>query len=643
MARPATLAAMVFAVVATAAGSLGAARPAATLLPDTTAGYVSVADVNALRAKWNETDLGRMVKDPLMQPFVEDLEAQLRSKLDKTGTRIGIELKDLDGIYGGEVCVAVIQPNGKPTEHALLLSVDVTGKVEQAQKLIDKVAGNLRQRGAQRVAEKLGGVDVVVFKLPKPANAPRAIEARYFLHENQLFATDHKQVAESIIARLTGKAKGPTLAEMPAFVQAMARCEQPDVVADVRWFVDPFNYAEVLRAAAGGRKKRGTDLLKILANQGFDAVKGVGGAVTFHEGKQDIQHKTFVYAPPVPAAKASRYRLAARMLNFPNQGDLEPQSWVPSNVATCVSFNWKMKEAFEYSKTLVDEIAGAEVFEDVLSGILRDPQGPMVDIRKDLVAHLGERATMITDIVLPVTPKSERLLVAIDVTNPKVVKRTIDKAMEKDPDAKAHKFDGQIIWEILSEQQELKVNSLQIEGIGAGEDEDEEEEEESKPVLPNSAITVLAPRDGAGGQGYLIVSTHVEFIAHLLKHWNNPQPGPLVEDADQQAVNQVLAGDFPRSFRMFSRTDEAYRATYDLIRQGKMPQAESFLGKVLNRLMGPDQPGVQRKQVIDGSKMPEFEAVQKYLGPSGAFCQSTEDGWLITGCLLPKEAPSAGP
>ena len=45
----------------------------------------------------------------------------------------------------------------------------------------------------------------------------------------------------------------------------------------MRWFIDPLRYAETMRAASGGKKKRGTDILKVLRNQGFDAIEGVGG------------------------------------------------------------------------------------------------------------------------------------------------------------------------------------------------------------------------------------------------------------------------------------------------------------------------------------------------------------------------------
>jgi len=90
------------------------------------------------------------------------------------------------------------------------------------------------------------------------------------------------------------------------------------------------------------------------------------------------------------------------------------------------------------------------------------------------------------------------------------------------------------------------------------------------------------------------------------------------------------------SFLTFTRTDEAYRATYELIRDGKMPESETILGKVLNKLLGPDEDGVLREQQIDGTKLPEFDVVRRFLGPAGANVRSLPDGWLMTGCLLAK-------
>ena len=69
-----------------------------------------------------------------------------------------------------------------------------------------------------------------------------------------------------------------------------------------------------------------------------------------------------------------------------------------------------------------------------------------------------------------------------------------------------------------------------------------------------------------------------------------------------------------------------------------MPESESMLGKLLNQVLGPDDEGVLRSQQIDGSQLPEFQTVRRYLGPAGAFVRTEEDGWFATGCLLDKQA-----
>src|SRR5437879_6215010 len=125
----------------------------------------------------------------------------------------------------------------------------------------------------------------------------------------------------------------------------------------VRWFIEPFGYAEASRAAQGGKKKRGTDLLKVLQTQGFTAVQGVGGHVFFATENVEVLHRTFAFAPPTRQGQ-EKYDLAMRMLDFPNSdpGTLEPQPWALPDVASYLSLNWKMREAFGHSETLVDAI-----------------------------------------------------------------------------------------------------------------------------------------------------------------------------------------------------------------------------------------------------------------------------------------------
>ncbi len=63
----------------------------------------------------------------------------------------------------------------------------------------------------------------------------------------------------------------------------------------------------------------------------------------------------------------------------------------------------------------------------------------------------------------------------------------------------------------------------------------------------------------------------------------------------------------------------------------------------LNRMLTTEvekEEGVLRKQKLDGSELPSFEAVRRYFGPAGRTLVSQPDGWVLTGTVLHKEAPA---
>ena len=105
--------------------------------------------------------------------------------------------------------------------------------------------------------------------------------------------------------------------------------------------------------------------------------------------------------------------------------------------------NWKLGDAWNYCGTLIDEFIGDEgAFQDVKNSLKFDPHGPRIDVDNDLVAHLGERVTLFTDNVIPITPTSERMLAAIETVKPELVAATVDKAMQSDPTAREMTIEG---------------------------------------------------------------------------------------------------------------------------------------------------------------------------------------------------------
>jgi hypothetical protein len=657
VARFASLSRTAFLLVVALAAQAPAVRawavPASeSLLPATSKLLISTQDVDEVRAKFKETQLGQLVNDPVMKPFIDDLKEQIGAKLEKAGKKLGLKWADMEGVYAGEVALAMVQPDAKDkASHATVLLVDITGKRDKADALLAKVDANQKTNKAIRSALKAGGVEMVVYSQPLEAGQKVADKAYYYIKDDVLVATDHATVATEIAGRFGGAAKD-SLATLGAFKSTMALTAQAAGGGEhhLRWFVEPFGYAEVSRAIQGGRRKRGNDMLKILKEQGFTGIQGVGGNIAFATGNEEILHRTYVYAPPAAGKMGEhakdRYSLAMRMLQFPNSvkpTDLDPQAWVMPDVASYLTFNWDMRNAFEMSKTLVDAIAGDEgVFDDIWLSLETDPNGPKINIRKELIDHLAQRVTVMSDVKLPVDAKSERLMFLVEVNKPDIVAKALDKAFKADPAAKKRMTkDGHTIWELTQEEGIAEdATDFQIEGAGfVSKDEKKDskevlvaaEEEEEDPVLPNMALTVF--------QGHLIVSTHVEYIVEFLDRFGKGGPDlagtPEFKQVDAAMKRLQSSHD---SFRFFTRTDEAYRATYELIKQNKLPQSETMLARMLNAMFKPAEEGAIRKQAIDGTKLPAYEMVMKYFGPGGFYVQSERDGWLVVGCLLKKEA-----
>ncbi len=612
-----------------------AAQPSDVLLPDTTKGYVSVEDVDLLRTEFEKTQLGVLANDPLMKPFVEDLRKQIESKMGKTEVQLNINLDDLKDVYGGEVCLAVIQPGGDAEKHAMVLLVDVTGHLKQANALLADIDKQLQAQKAKRSEQKIDGATLISYVLPKERGAKEAQSAFYFVHNDQLCATDNEDTAKEMLSRFAGDGKD-ALKDLPAYKATLADCEKAfgETPAHIRWFVEPFGYLETMRAAAGGRKKRGTDMLKVIRNQGFDAIKGAGGFVSFSVNDTEAQHRTYIYAPPVNKDGEDKYKLAARMLDFPESTDLAPQAWVPDKVTNYITLYWEMQNAFEAAKTLVDEAAGSPVFEDVLESLKKDPHGPQVDVRKDLIQRLGKRVSFFADYREPISPTCERWLIAFEAEDPVTIAKTLDKLMDADPDANERVMvigeKKQKVWEISREEAPAEVEGLDIGGPGFGDFEEEEEEEQAPPLLDHAAFTVI--------HGHLIITSHYDFMQEVLTKAGNAPSLSKAEEYTKVGAALKKLGAGQNALGFFTRSDKAYHVTYELIRQGKMPEAKSLFGNLLNGMLGPEEEGVLREQEIDGTKMPPYEKIRHNLGPAGAFMDVEEDGWSITGCLLKKEA-----
>ena len=637
-------------VAATAAAEEAAFPPSETIFPATTKAWISIPDSRGFGDAFNRSAYGQLLKDPNMKPFVESFRKQLSESGSKRIAKLGLKLEDLDAVPGGEIAAAAIGLDDGLL--ATVLLVDTTGHDKEADALLTTIEERLVERQAKkRTVEGLPEA-IRVYSLPPDADAARRDEqatrerrVAFARAPGALIVGDHAATVADILATLA-KGRADSLASLPGFAAVLKQCGQHVAAsaAPLRWYVDPFGFATAYQATNPPReKKKGPDYVAILNRQGFGAVKGAGGFLAFDDGVYELRHRAMIYAPPLEGRQPfaiDRFDGAARLLHFPDVETLAPPAWTPRDVSSWISLQWDLQNAFNSIEPLVDDVVGEEgVFDDVIASLKEDPDGPQIDVENDLVGCLGTRVTVISDYAEPIGVESERLVIAIEATDPERVAQTVAKSMSTDPDMQQVDFNGLVIWELVDRTMEIPKLEIETPGgaIAHADNDDDPRDarrrrqrlrEREEKLLPHSAVTIA--------NGHLLIASHRDFLERVLT--TSGGGVSLASSTDYSAAAVELGKALPgkSAARAFNREDEAIRPAYEMLRQGMMPKSKSMLGQLLNGLLGDGKEGHVREQKIDGSTLPEFELIRGYLGTGATGLQTLADGWYITGFTLPK-------
>ncbi len=594
--------------------------PAEDLFPDSTRLFVSIPDPALYRSRWQQTELGKLFRDPLMKPFAEDLRRQLDAKIAQTSTRLGLRWQDLEGVAGGEMAFGlVLLPD--ETRPALALAAKLSNDTKHWEALQQKIRQELIGRGGQERIEQPASYQLHIWSFPPSRDNPQPAPAVFAQHRGWLIASDHQQVALGFLRRLDGEGND-VLANWPDYRTVMERARRGAVrQAHLRWFLVPLDVAQSLRDAQTTRE-RGRDKIRILREQGFASIRAVGGLLELGTEGFDSLYEIYVYAP------AQERILAARMLQFPTEPRLAVPTWVPAQVSGFLMANWQMREAFEASKTLIDAMAGSEVFEDALRDIEVDPNGLRINLRREFIAYLGTRVYMLTRNSEPVTPQSEQRLIAVELTEPARVEATLTRALPRDPNVKIRKYGSYTVWEIIRKEnlQQTRPQGFQ----GFRRDQTTSGPTSDRQLFKNGAMAVAF--------GYLFCATDVDFLGKFLT--TAREQAPLSEATGFRAVEAALSplgNASDECCRYYVYLGDALKTDYELFRTGKMVDSETLLGQLLNYFLAPDEEGLKRKPLLDGSKLPEFSKIRQYLQHGGFRVFAEPDGWRIVGGLVSRQ------
>jgi hypothetical protein len=631
---------LIFALLFGFAGPLSAAEPKAeTLFPQTTVGFVSVADANDARERWERTQFGQMANDKAFKPFVEHIRTQLNERFGNLPDRLGVTWEELSAAAGGEAAIGMVAKQGRTAR--LVAVVDTTGHATERETLLGKIDVRLTERGAKKAIEDVAGVKVTTYTLPLKEDETKQRTATYFTKGELLCGSDDLAEAKALLASYGGAAKdrltaNATYSETFRRVNAESKSLEPTLT----WFIDPFAFDSALRTVAERKNSDNRDLMRILQEQGFGAIKGVGGHVTLSPDlSRDVVHRTAVYAPPKAGATGKKavekYDLAMRMLELGNRDDLTAEEWVPRMVASYRTVSIDVQNAFDNVASIFDAMAGYEdAFKTTMEGFEKDPFGPKINIRKELVEHLGSRVTVVTDYSLPITPDCERYLIVIDAKNPEALSSSIGKLMESDG-AEVKKVGDQSYWELVPEEEVITESGVDSDllDLGDGSTEEAADGPTEDRVLRRAAVCVH--------KGRLVIASDVELLEQALFGVTSQEQlsGAMDYQAAMDSLGELIGPQ--RCVVSFTRGDEALRPSYELLRAGQMPKSQTFFGRFLNEMFTSkedEEKGIARKQQINASDLPSFEVARRYFAPVARAIRSDDDGWFITGVLLNKGA-----
>ena len=278
------------------------------LLPDTVAGLVRIPNLPRFCEAWENTSLGKLLEDEAMQPFIEAQRQRAKNYLEAFDNKVGIRPEDLYNVASGELVISWLPfPNDKRRPFALCVIADVRGRAKEADAAIEKLDKDLQAANwIRKDTEHLGQTIRVYSTEPTPGQF-KVEQIVITLDETRLIAADRDLVVTDLLDTIAGEAEGKPVVQLQEFQHVLKKSSQAILepvksgggTIAIEWFARPFQMARILRESFDVDRGNQVDIVKLLENQGFDAVKAAGGILALAGEKYQLLHRGSILAPAV--------------------------------------------------------------------------------------------------------------------------------------------------------------------------------------------------------------------------------------------------------------------------------------------------------------------------------------------------------
>ncbi len=594
---------------------------ASRLFPEETQALISLPNSEGFLKGWNATQIGKLAEDKQLADFWTTQRKEIQDRFSEAGWQLNLEFEDIKDIAGGQTSLGWIsraENESKPFSIAMV--IDVVNRNTPAASFMKRIDDELKKRNAVEKSVTIDGVKAFHYTLPKAAGDIRAQESYYCISKDQLFATDDlKTLTELLSAQAGNKAK--SLADSDLYKRVQSKIPNEGDEPEIEYFVRPIGFAKLLRSIGGKPNKNQSDILLILDREGFSDLQCLAGNVQIATDPFDFFHHGYLVSkqPPSPSVQ---------ILDFPNLDKLEAPDWINKETATVLSFSWNLKEAFPKFKGIVDALVSNGAFEGMIEGMRDDPQGPQIDIVKEVLPYLSSEFHVVTEISKPVSPDSKRSLVILKLNDPNTkLPKVLERYGKGEPDSKPIDFEGIRIWSFENKQDAELELDFDVNKGNKGKENAEDE-----PLLDKWAITIFGD--------YFIFASDAEMIKDAISGAKIAANKTAFEkEKDVAKVMEMLgnvAGGEGRSMNQITRSDRAFEMQYELFRQGILPESRSMMATILDKILKPKNGEKPAPQKVNGAKLPPFAAIQHFFTASGGVVRTEQDGWSVQSFILSK-------
>lgn len=592
------------------------------LFPETTQAFASLPNSAGFLKNWKQTQLGQLADDQQMKEFWSNQQEELRRRLASAGWQLSLKVEDLENLCSGQAALGLIsRPDVTEKPFSLALLIDVADREQNLETFFERVAQDMESQKGTLKKIDLGGIEVKHFSIPKLSSDGRARDSYFAVSKNQLLiADDIRSIQELIDAQ--SKPREDSLAKSELYSKVQERIVRDQHVAEIEYFVKPLGLGKLLRSISVQKSKKQVDLLKLLEDQGFGSILAAAGSIQLAKEDLDMHHQGFIL-------REEQVPESVQILDFPNQNALVPPAWISAGSASVMGFSWNFTEAFPKLRGIVDAYIGDAQFDEILEQIKNDPQGPQIDIRKEILPHIGQEFFTVTEIIEPITPDSKRSLICIKLNDPEnKLYGVLNRYSKSEPGSSIEDVGDYRIWKFSNEEEDEEV--IEFNNPGS---KNENEEEEEKPLLNKWGVSIV--------NGYFVFASNPDSLVQVIENAKNESiHGDFEKIESVQAVRAMQTKLLSAEGYSFSEIDLADRSAemqYELFRQGILPQSRSLMAIIAERILKTDK---SKPQEFQGNKLPPYEQVKHFFTPRGLVVRSEKDGWGIDAFILGKKQPA---